>query len=69
VSKKPRPATRVEVRKHYLKGGYEVRVHHLSGAVFFRRPRDAVPGDPSAGWQDGRYVSDYCVVDDKVVLK
>ena len=54
-------ATRKQIRAYYVQQGYEVKITK-DDHVAFRVPlRDAL-------WKDGRYVSEYCIVDGKVVL-
>jgi len=51
-------ATAAQVRKHYIDQGYEVRISE-DGHVEFRH---------DGAWMEGRYVSEYRVVDGNVHL-
>lgn len=54
-----RPNTN-DVRKHYKRQGYKVRINR-EGHVEFRREGETM-------WLDGRYVSEYRFIDGNVVL-
>ena len=55
-------ATQAEVRKHYEDQDLEVRIDDVaSGHVLFRKPGERL-------WNEGRWVSEYRVVDGQVVL-
>ena len=55
-------ATERQVREHYKAAGYEVRIS--DGHVRFR----SVYRSKTGAWREGRYVSEYRVIDDKVML-
>jgi len=54
-------ATAEQVRAHYLALGFEVRISKDDEHVTFRKKY----GEP---WREGRYVSDYRIIDGEVVL-
>lgn len=54
-----RQATTSEVRSHYKAQGYEVRIGR-DGHVTFRSAGEA--------WLEGRWISEYRVIDGNVVL-
>lgn len=53
-------ATKTEIRTHYTDQGYEVKIDR-DGHVTYRENAD----DP---WLEGRWVSEYRVIDGQVVL-
>lgn len=56
---KSRPNTN-DVRKHYKRQGYKVRINR-EGHVEFRREGETM-------WLEGRYVSEYRFIDGNVML-
>jgi hypothetical protein len=59
-------ATEKQVRAHYKASGYEVRITKHEGHVRYR-PANRSKRETGA-WREGRYVTDYIVVDGQVVL-
>ncbi len=53
-------ASATQVRAHYHRQGYDVRIN-MSGKVEFRKP--------DGPWLDGRWVREYHVIDGQVVLQ
>jgi len=56
-------ATAQEIRKHFNKMAYEVKISQTTGQVQYRR---GGTGD-NAKWIDGRYVDEYRVIDGDVI--
>jgi hypothetical protein len=53
-------ATAKQIRKYYTDQGYQVRID-AEDHIFFRRT--------GREWQEGRWVSEYRVIDGQVVLQ
>lgn len=60
-------ATAAQVRAHYKAEGYEVRIGR-DGRVRYRPDPDYHPGCASE-WLEGRFVSEYRIVDGNVWLR
>lgn len=58
---RPVKATAKQVREHYKSKGYQVSIQK-DGHVSYRVPLE------DALWKEGRYVSEYRIIDGEVVL-
>lgn len=54
-------ATKSEIRTHYTDQGYEVKISRDGHVTYRMNAGDA--------WLEGRWVSEYVVEDEKVILK
>jgi len=68
-----KPATRTQIRAHYIAAGYHVRIS-MAGHVEFKPDPDTHPlrsgGAPNEPWLDGRWVKEYwCADDGRLVMR